>query len=147
MPSKSKAEKTKTKPAAKVAAKPTVKAAAKTTPKAAVTKTIATKIAAPKASAAPKGLKKKDVAEQAPKATSENIIPALGEMAGPQLSESNAASVSKNFRSHPDMENFYRFIHEHDLRVEALQIVDELIEARRNKKKKPTGALAAAVLN
>ena len=30
----------------------------------------------------------------------------------------------KNFRHHPDMENFYRFIYENDLRHEALQIID-----------------------
>ena len=32
----------------------------------------------------------------------------------------------KNFRHHPDMENFYRFIYENDLRHEALAIIDEL---------------------
>src|SRR5689334_13975504 len=31
----------------------------------------------------------------------------------------------KNFRHHPDMENFYRFIFENDLRHEALAIIDE----------------------
>lgn len=33
----------------------------------------------------------------------------------------------KNFRHHPDMENFYRFIHENDLRFEALQLLDEVM--------------------
>jgi len=39
-------------------------------------------------------------------------------------------SFSKNFRNHPDMENFYRFIYENDLRIEALQILDELLIAK-----------------
>jgi hypothetical protein len=33
----------------------------------------------------------------------------------------------KNFRHHPDIENFYRFVYENDLRYEALSIIDELI--------------------
>src|SRR5438105_1736641 len=33
----------------------------------------------------------------------------------------------KNFRHHPDMENFYRFIYENDLRHEALAIIDEIM--------------------
>lgn len=42
-------------------------------------------------------------------------------------SGSTEASASfKNFRHHPDMENFYRFIFENDLRYEALAILDEM---------------------
>jgi hypothetical protein len=33
----------------------------------------------------------------------------------------------KNFRHHPDMENFYRFIYENDLRHEALSIIDKIM--------------------
>lgn len=40
----------------------------------------------------------------------------------------------KNFRHHPDMENFYRFIYENDLRLEALQILDEMMVQRELKK-------------
>ena len=36
------------------------------------------------------------------------------------------SSSFKNFRHHPDMENFYRFIYENDLRLEALTIIDEI---------------------
>lgn len=32
----------------------------------------------------------------------------------------------KNFRHHPDMENFYRFIFDNDLRHEALAIIDQI---------------------
>lgn len=42
-----------------------------------------------------------------------------------------AAMTSKNFRNHPDMENFFRFIHDNDLRIEALQIIDQIIVERK----------------
>ncbi len=41
-----------------------------------------------------------------------------------------ASSSLKNFRHHPDMENFYRFIFENDLRYEALTIVDAIIKEK-----------------
>lgn len=37
----------------------------------------------------------------------------------------------KNFRHHPDMENFYRFIYENDLRHEALAIIDQIGEEKQ----------------
>lgn len=40
----------------------------------------------------------------------------------------------KNFRHHPDMENFYRFIFENDLRHEALAIIDEMAVQKLNRK-------------
>ena len=40
----------------------------------------------------------------------------------------------KNFRHHPDMENFYRFIYENDLRHEALAIIDDIIRDKQSKK-------------
>lgn len=40
----------------------------------------------------------------------------------------------KNFRHHPDMENFYRFIYENDLRLEALAIIDEMMEQKLTRK-------------
>lgn len=56
--------------------------------------------------------------------------------AGPETSAS-----FKNFRHHPDMENFYRFIYENDLRYEALAIVDEILVDKQNRKKmKAAGA-------
>ena len=49
----------------------------------------------------------------------------------PQLTADNINNTSlKNFRNHPDMENFYRFIYESDLRHEALQIVDQAIATK-----------------
>ena len=51
----------------------------------------------------------------------------------------NEMSASfKNFRHHPDMENFYRFIFENDLRHEALAIIDEMIADKVNKKQHKT---------
>ncbi|MFL5812862.1 MAG: hypothetical protein ACJ763_04745 [Bdellovibrionia bacterium] len=49
----------------------------------------------------------------------------------------------KNFRHHPDMENFYRFIYENDLRHEALAIIDTIQtekQARRAMKTAKTNA-------
>lgn len=40
---------------------------------------------------------------------------------------SEISASFKNFRHHPDMENFYRFIFENDLRHEALAIIDEMM--------------------
>lgn len=40
----------------------------------------------------------------------------------------------KNFRHHPDMENFYRFIYENDLRHEALAIIDAMLKDKAAKK-------------
>ena len=40
----------------------------------------------------------------------------------------------KNFRHHPDMENFYRFIFENDLRHEALAIIDDIIQEKSQRK-------------
>jgi predicted HNH restriction endonuclease len=40
----------------------------------------------------------------------------------------------KNFRHHPDMENFYRFIYENDLRHEALAILDDMMREKHERK-------------
>jgi hypothetical protein len=45
-------------------------------------------------------------------------------------SSSEMSASFKNFRHHPDMENFYRFIYENDLRHEALAIIDEIISEK-----------------
>ena len=49
----------------------------------------------------------------------------------------------KNFRHHPDMENFYRFIYENDLRLEALAIIDEMMVQKQSKKLVKTAKLNA----
>ena len=40
----------------------------------------------------------------------------------------------KNFRHHPDMENFYRFIYENDLRHEALLLIDQFLVDKAEKR-------------
>jgi hypothetical protein len=40
----------------------------------------------------------------------------------------------KNFRHHPDIENFYRFIYENDLRYEGLEIIDHMMSQRETLK-------------
>lgn len=40
----------------------------------------------------------------------------------------------KNFRHHPTIENFYRFVHEYDLRPEVLVKLDEVLAKKREKR-------------
>jgi hypothetical protein len=56
--------------------------------------------------------------------------------------ETSAGSL-KNFRHHPDIENFYRFIYENDLRYEGLEIID-LMTAQRETIKAVRAAKAKA---
>lgn len=55
---------------------------------------------------------------------------ALAAVSGP----TEMSASFKNFRHHPDMENFYRFIYENDLRLEALAIINEMMVERANRK-------------
>lgn len=57
--------------------------------------------------------------------------PSLSPGGSPSLSEGTLSF--KNFRHHPDMENFYRFIYENDLRTEALAILDQELQQRQLK--------------
>ncbi|MGE3261881.1 MAG: hypothetical protein AB7K68_08895 [Bacteriovoracia bacterium] len=41
-----------------------------------------------------------------------------------------AGGIPKNFRQQADMEAFYRFVHENDLRDEALVILDKVREQK-----------------
>ena len=47
----------------------------------------------------------------------------------------DAVKPVRNFRNSPDIENFYRFIHENDLRREA-KMIFEAINAKVNKSAK-----------
>lgn len=49
-------------------------------------------------------------------------------------SESLPTSVKK-FRQSPEIEGFYRFIFENDLQKEAAEILDRIIQERKNKKR------------
>ncbi|HEX4923780.1 MAG TPA: hypothetical protein VFV50_06830 [Bdellovibrionales bacterium] len=37
----------------------------------------------------------------------------------------------KKFRQSPELEGFYRFLHEHDLRKEAAEIIDRILFTRK----------------
>ena len=50
------------------------------------------------------------------------------------VASENMPLSPKKFRESPELEGFYRFIHENDLRKEALQIIDRISLARRAKK-------------
>lgn len=60
--------------------------------------------------------------------------------------QSDKVPVSpKKFRQGPELEGFYRFIYENDLRKEALQVIDRIYLARKAlKMKKPLEALKKA---
>lgn len=59
----------------------------------------------------------------------ENINDAANKAPG-----SDTSGSLKNFRHHPDMENFYRFIFENELRFEALTIIDEILLEKQNRR-------------
>ncbi len=48
-------------------------------------------------------------------------------MAAAATGSGEMSTSFKNFRHHPDMENFYRFIYENDLRFDALKIIDQIL--------------------
>ncbi len=52
-----------------------------------------------------------------------------------QTSE-NMPSSMKKFRQSPEIEGFYRFVYENDLRAEAFQIIEQIAQRRKAKKKK-----------
>jgi len=68
-----------------------------------------------------------------PNKTNENIdIPQkTDEVATPS---STPSGNLKNFRHHPEMENFYRFVYENDLRFEALEIFNEILSEKSTRK-------------
>jgi hypothetical protein len=63
---------------------------------------------------------------------------AAAAMAAAAGSPTEMSTSFKNFRHHPDMENFYRFIYDNDLRHEALAIIDEIMVEKQAKKQLKT---------
>tara|TARA_Y100001958_G_scaffold159778_1_gene163206 strand:+ start:2957 stop:3178 length:222 start_codon:yes stop_codon:yes gene_type:complete len=43
-------------------------------------------------------------------------------------------SSLKKFRQSPEIEGFYRFVYENDLQSEALVVLDQIIDRRKNEK-------------
>jgi hypothetical protein len=74
-----------------------------------------------------------DEDEVAAKASSSSNSNAAALAAATGVSEISGSL--KNFRHHPDMENFYRFIYENDLRVEALEIINSMVAEKLQHKK------------
>ncbi|MBT3983624.1 MAG: hypothetical protein HOE90_19875 [Bacteriovoracaceae bacterium] len=64
----------------------------------------------------------------------------MSESSTESLSEAAAVKPEnlglKNFHAHPDFENFYRFVHESNLREEALKGLDNALSFLNVKKKK-----------
>ena len=79
----------------------------------------------------PDELEEREEAEEASAHNSGNAAA----LAAAANSPTEMSASFKNFRHHPDMENFYRFIYENDLRHEALAIIDEVMgdKIQRNK--------------
>lgn len=70
-------------------------------------------------------------------AASQSLTPTLS-----RPTEEQSPMTPKNFRNHPDMENFFRFIYDNDLRVEALEIIDQIIVQRAARRAKKSGGNA-----
>jgi len=51
------------------------------------------------------------------------------------LEQTEKVSPLKNFRSNPDVENFYRFIYENDLRKEAKSCLEAIVDTLKPRKK------------
>lgn len=157
----SKAAKSAPAKAAKVAAKPAKAAAA--SKKAAAAAKPAKEVKEAKAPKAAKKGKGKNAEDDVVKAASENGEPQVDQDELDEQEDEAAASRSsgggnaaalaaagsgemsasfKNFRHHPDMENFYRFIYDNDLRVEALQIIDQIMVEKAAKKASKGGKAA-----
>ena len=50
--------------------------------------------------------------------------------------ETEAVKGGRNFRNSPDIENFYRFVHENDLRKEAKAALELVVATIKPKKKR-----------
>jgi hypothetical protein len=49
----------------------------------------------------------------------------------------NLPTSTKKFRQSPEIEGFYRFIYENDLRAEGAEILDGIIQRRREDRDEP----------
>ena len=85
--------------------------------------------------AAPSEIDQEELEEQQAEAASNSGGGNAAAMAAAAAGGPTEMSASfKNFRHHPDMENFYRFIYENDLRHEALAIIDEMAVQKLTRK-------------
>ena len=92
----------------------------------------------------PDGVDAEEAEEQAEAAAARSSSSGGAEAAMAAAAGSTEMSASfKNFRHHPDMENFYRFIYENDLRHEAAQIIDVIMVEKRNRRQLKTAKASA----
>lgn len=78
-----------------------------------------------------------DLEEETEEASADTDSDSQGGNAAALAAANSSTEMSasfKNFRHHPDMENFYRFIYENDLRLEALTIIDQIIVEKQERK-------------
>ncbi len=75
-------------------------------------------------------------AKAAEKGSSQSLSAVIPTLSGQKEDFNPAAVAVKGYRSNPDMENFFRFIYENDLRQEALGILDLILAERQEKRMK-----------
>lgn len=56
------------------------------------------------------------------------------------VASDNLPTSTKKFRQSPEIEGFYRFIFENDLRAEGAEILDGIIQRRRDERDEPARA-------
>ena len=134
------------KPAAKAAPAPKAEKAPKAAkaPKSAKGNPEALAAKAPEGQAPADGVDLEEAEEQAEESAARSASSGGAEAALAAAAGNQEMSASfKNFRHHPDMENFYRFIYENDLRHEAAQIIDVIMVEKRNRRQMKTAKASA----
>lgn len=58
-----------------------------------------------------------------------------GKKSSSSSSDSALPSSIKKFRQSPEIEGFYRFVYENDLRKESYEILERIVERRKEEKK------------
>lgn len=48
----------------------------------------------------------------------------------------DAIKATRNFRTNPEVENFYRFVYENDLRFEAKKVFEQIVASMKKETKK-----------
>ena len=54
------------------------------------------------------------------------------------VASDNLPTSTKKFRQSPEIEGFYRFIYENDLRAEGLEVLDRIIGRRKEEREETT---------
>ena len=50
------------------------------------------------------------------------------------VASDNLPTSTKKFRQSPEIEGFYRFVYENDLRAESVEVLDRIIQRRRDER-------------